>query len=307
MFFGLLQAYKSQSQGLYAPLDKGCSDDEDTEALPIRQNGRSQLIKRLLLVFVVAQVIFLPVGAVLWYLGRDEPMNRALKDVSFYSPLLNRINIPLALRFDEPQTIVGGSGDMTWGAQPNPEIDKMWADITTESAIAVTESDIVGMNKDPSVAVQLPEQYHFGDEKTYLGHALVFHRLHCLNYIRKALYKDYYYPNGTEEIPMHEHHIAHCIAMVLDHITCAGDPGVYGKLIQVYQWYEHTEIPLPDANTWGKCWDFKGFRKEFDKIALRDLNPHEMFKPPGAKSVKERNNLQEIIYQTRQKQPSRSI
>ncbi|GJC88467.1 hypothetical protein ColLi_11305 [Colletotrichum liriopes] len=60
--------------------------------------------------------------------------------------------------------------------------------------------------------------------------------------------------------------------MVLDHITCAGDPGVY-------------DVPLPDANTWGKCWDFNGFRKEFDKIALRDVNPLEMLKPPGVNLV----------------------
>lgn len=67
---------------------------------------------------------------------------------------------------------------------------------------------------------------------------------------------------------------------------------------EVYQWYEHTEIPLPDANTWGKCWDFGAFRKEFDKIALKDFTPFQLQKPPGAKSVKEHNNLQEIIYKT---------
>ncbi|TQN64753.1 hypothetical protein CSHISOI_10745 [Colletotrichum shisoi] len=70
--------------------------------------------------------------------------------------------------------------------------------------------------------------------------------------------------------------------MALDHITCAGDPGVY-------------DIPLPDANTWGKCWDFKQFRKDFDKIALKDLSPFQMVKPPGAKSVTEHNNLQGVI------------
>ncbi|OLN90182.1 hypothetical protein CCHL11_09788 [Colletotrichum chlorophyti] len=212
--------------------------------------------------------------------------------IDYPAPLLNRIKVPLALRFDEPQTVVGGTGGMTWGAQPNPEIDKMWEEIVSESIIPVTASDIIAMKKDPSVSVMLPEQYHFGNEKTYLARGLVFHRLHCLNYIRKALYKDYYYPNGTEEVPMHKYHIAHCIAMVLDHLTCAGDPGVY-----VFQWYDHMEIPLPDVNTWGKCWDFSAFQRDYDKIALKDVNPLKMFKPPGVKSVREHNNLQEVIYQ----------
>ncbi|KAK1977176.1 hypothetical protein LZ30DRAFT_803666, partial [Colletotrichum cereale] len=215
------------------------------------------------------------------------------------APLLNRVKVPLTLRFDEPQIISGGEGDMTWGAQPNPKIDKMWEELATESVIPVTESEIIAMKKDPSVAVMLPEKYHLENEKTYLAHALVFHRLHCLDYIRKALYKDYYYPNGTENVPMHEYHIAHCIAMVLNHITCSGDPGVY-----VYQWYDHTDVPLPDANTWGKCWDFNGFRKEFEKVAVTDLNPLEMVKPSGVKSVTEHNNLQEVIYQWRVNNPS---
>ncbi|KZL82654.1 tat pathway signal sequence protein [Colletotrichum incanum] len=281
MRFGWLQTSIQESKAKYAPLDRECNDDEDVDTFSIHRKGHFQTVKRLFQVFFIVQVILLPAGAALWYMRRQEPMNKYLKEVSSYSPLLNRINVPLTLRFDEPQTIDGGDGDMTWGAQPNPEIDKMWEELTTESVIPVTESEIVAMQKDPSVAVMLPEQYHLGNEKTYLAHALVFHQLHCLNYIRKALYKNYYYPNGTDEVPMHEHHIAHCIAMVLDHITCAGDPGVY-------------YVPLPDANTWGKCWDFNGFRKEFDKIALTDLNPLEMLKPPGVKSVTEHNNLQEI-------------
>ncbi|TIC94276.1 hypothetical protein CH35J_009805 [Colletotrichum higginsianum] len=298
MAHGLFWNAVPKSEAEYAPLDQGCSCDEDEGAdrFPTRRSGWSQTTKRLVQVFVVSQLIVLPAGAVIWWLNRQAPMNMYLKKVSSYSPLLNQIEIPMTLRFDEPQTLSGGGGgDMTWGSRPNQEIDRMWEEITSESSIPVTESDVIAMKKDPSVAAMLPEEYQTGNEKTYLGHALVFHRLHCLNYIRKALYKDYYYPNGTEEVPMHEHHIAHCIAMVLDHITCAGDPGVY-----VYQWYDHTDIPLPDANTWGKCWDFKQFRKDFDKIALKDLNPFQMVKPPGAKSVTEHNNLQEVIYKTAQ-------
>ncbi|KAF9873148.1 hypothetical protein CkaCkLH20_09311 [Colletotrichum karsti] len=281
----------------YVPLNKRCtcgSEDDDAESLQIYSKGHYKTTKAILKICIATHVMMIAVGAVLWVAWHRQPLNQRLKDVSFYSPLLDRIEIPLTVRFDEPQVISGGSGDMTWGSYPNTEIDEMWEGLASEATIPVTEAEIIALRKDPSVAVMLPEEYHLGNEKTYLAHALIFHRLHCLDYIRKAVYKEYYYKNGTESVPMHAEHIAHCLAMILDHLTCAGDPGVY-----VYQWYEHTEIPLPDANTWGKCWDFESFRQKFDNIALKKVNPFSMSKPLGAKTVKEHNNLQEIIYRTR--------
>ncbi|TDZ30922.1 hypothetical protein C8035_v001987 [Colletotrichum spinosum] len=301
MFSKLCRTVSQKREPEYAPLDKRYIEDDDPDVPPMPECSRCKTNKRLLKILMLTHLVLLPAGAAWWYVGRPEPLNKALKAISFYSPLLDRIEIPTTLRFDEPQRLAGGSGDMTWGSEPNPEIDEMWEDITNEAIIPVTEAEVIALKKDPSVAVMLPEEYRINNEKTYLGHALVFHRLHCLDYIRKAVYKDYYYPNGTDEVPMHAQHVAHCMAMILDHLTCAGDPGIY-----LYQWYEHTEIPLPDANTWGKCWDFKKFRKEFDKVALKDFSPFQLRKPPGAKSVTEHNNLQEIIYKTHSKHAHRS-
>ncbi|KAF6825096.1 hypothetical protein CPLU01_10464 [Colletotrichum plurivorum] len=292
MIFNMHHAFRKTAEVRYVPVDKQYSEDEETE-IPIQRPGHYNAAKKFLKIFVVSHIFLLAVGSASWYMWRHRPLNKSLKETSFYSPLLDKIQIPYHLRFNEPQTLAGSDWDMTWGSAPNPEIDEMWEGITNEATIPLTEAEVLGLKKDPSVAVTLPEEYHRDGEKTYLGHALVFHRLHCLDYIRKALYKDYYYPNGTGTVPMHSYHIAHCLAMILDHVTCAGDPGVY-----VYQWYEHTEIPLPDANTWGKCWDFGAFRKEFDQVALKNFTPFQLRKPPGAKSVTEHNNLQEIIYQT---------
>ncbi|KAH0438428.1 hypothetical protein CcaCcLH18_03415 [Colletotrichum camelliae] len=301
MILNTYRAFTKTTEAQYAPLDKECGEEDGMELALLDRDRHSYTwtTKQVIKAFVVIHFVLFSTAVAFWYVWHEQPINKSLEDISFYSPLLDRIDIPYVLRFDQPQTIKGGDGDMTWGSQPNPDIDKMWEEITTEATIPVTAAEIIAMKKDPSVAVMLPDQYHLNNEKTYLAHALVFHRLHCLDYIRKALYKDYYYPNGTEQVPMHGHHIAHCLAMILDHITCAGDPGVY-----VYQWYEHTEIPLPDANTWGKCWDFGAFRNKFDKIVLKNFSPFDLRKPDGAKSVTEQNNLQEIIYQTRNPKPN---
>ncbi|KAF3802771.1 hypothetical protein GCG54_00014005 [Colletotrichum gloeosporioides] len=299
MILNTYRGFTNNTEAQYAPLDKDCGEEDGIELATLDRHDHTWTTKQVIKIFTVTHLIVFSMAAGFWFLWREQPINKSLKDISFYSPLLDRIDIPYVLRFDQPQTIKGGNGDMTWGSQPNPEIDKMWEGITTEATIPVTAAEIISMRKDPSVAVMLPKEYHIDNEQTYLAHALVFHRLHCLDYIRKALYKDYYYPNGTEQLPMHGHHIAHCLAMILDHITCAGDPGLY-----IYQWYEHTEIPLPDANTWGKCWDFGAFRNNFDKIALKNFSPFDLRKPDGVKSVTEQNNLQEIIYQTRNPKPN---
>lgn len=85
------------------------------------------------------------------------------------------------------------------------------------------------MRKDPDVVAKLPEEFWEGGEERYVAKAAAFHNLHCLDYLRKTAYRDYYWPNGTDGVPFHDTHVSHCVMVLMEHLTCAPDPGVFRK------------------------------------------------------------------------------
>ena len=85
------------------------------------------------------------------------------------------------------------------------------------------------MRKDPEVVAKLPEEFWVDGEERYVAKAAAFHNLHCLDYLRRTLYKDYYWPNGTDGVPFHDTHVSHCVMVLMEHLTCAPDPGVFRK------------------------------------------------------------------------------
>lgn len=86
------------------------------------------------------------------------------------------------------------------------------------------------MRKDPDVVAKLPEEFWVDGEERYVAKASAFHNLHCLDYLRRTLYKDYYWPNGTDSVPFHDTHVSHCVMVLMEHLTCAPDTGVFRKL-----------------------------------------------------------------------------
>lgn len=97
------------------------------------------------------------------------------------------------------------------------------------------------MRKDPDVVAKLPEQFWVDGEERYVAKAAAFHNLHCLDYLRKTVYKDYYWPNGTDSVPFHDTHVSHCVMVLMEHLTCAPDPGVFRKCT----WINPLPLSLP--------------------------------------------------------------
>lgn len=126
----------------------------------------------------------------------------------------------------------GDGGDTAlWRGPPSDELDEAWERLIPDRPIfPITKADILAMNKDPSVAVKMPKNYWREDgEQTFMAKPSAFHNLHCLDYVRRTVYKDYYWPNGTDDVPFHDTHVTHCIMLLKEHLTCAPDPGVTGK------------------------------------------------------------------------------
>lgn len=194
------------------------------------------------------------------------------------APLLNSIEIPAVYRESYAQYQVG-VGPQIFLQEPSEKTDAAWERLIAENSFAIKESDIVAMRKDPSVAVKLPRKYDIDGEQAYMAKASIFHDIHCLDYIRKTAYQEYYFPNGTDDVPFHDYHLAHCTMILLEHLTCAGDPSFH-----VYQWMDEFDEPVTDTNVWRKCWDFETVLEEHNVRAIHDLEASDLKKPAGQKS-----------------------
>ncbi|WQF90525.1 Putative mycotoxin biosynthesis protein UstYa [Colletotrichum destructivum] len=239
--------------------------------------------------FIVSFLFFqIGVGSLFLAWHHSHRFNARFKDISMHSPLLDRIQIPLVPRKSYAQ--YGMGGPEIWRAEPSEEVDKAWERVTAEYLFPVKESDIKAMRKDPSVVVPMPENHKIDGETTYMAKSAVYHNIHCLDYIRKAVYHDHYYPNGTDDNPFHAYHTAHCIMILFEHLTCSGDPGVY-----LFRWMEEFNRPIADTNIWRQCWDFETVMEEHNEKAVKDMTETDVRKPHGVKSVPAPDGVMNII------------
>lgn len=229
----------------------------------------------------------------------DDHINEALKKVSLHSmislsmqldredaidkvsgPLLDRLEVSLTDRMsyaqygDSLKIMLGEPG--IWRKPPSPEVDAAWTRITPEHIWPVTREDIVRMLKDPEVVPKLPPQY---GPDAYVGKALAFHHIHCLNSLRKAIHKDYYWPDGNPD-PLFELHTGHCTQALLEHLMCLPDPGIY-----LYRWMGEYPVPVADTNIWSKCWDFDGLLELYSEMAITNITENDLEKPANVPTV----------------------
>lgn len=129
---------------------------------------------------------------------------------------------------------------------PSPEVDKAWTDLYN-----------FGVSRVPkAIADRLVNSTYRipGDEQHYVVQLDVFHQLHCLNMIRKALYPDYYPemrpdPNNLEDL-----HWNHCIESLRQSLTCSADISPL-----VWQWVDRVKQVKIVGNIAHTC-------RNYDKI-----------------------------------------
>lgn len=99
------------------------------------------------------------------------------------------------------------------------EADRAWGELYNHTIMKIPKSE----------AVLLPNKtYPILDEPGYyLGGLDVFHQLHCLNNVRRALHRDRY-ANDTD---LDEEHVSHCVDTIRQSLMCNADISV-----NVWQW-----------------------------------------------------------------------
>ncbi|ETI25970.1 hypothetical protein G647_02747 [Cladophialophora carrionii CBS 160.54] len=118
--------------------------------------------------------------------------------------------------FDENKTMFVPNPDpVRYVGPPSPEIDKNWEKLTWGRYFLITEEEARA-----SWGEEI-EEYWDEQRGGYVTGLDVFHTLHCLDNMRKALHPEYYGDGKANK--NHDMHQDHCIEHMRQFIMCSGD------------------------------------------------------------------------------------
>ncbi|KAK3998065.1 hypothetical protein QBC44DRAFT_386294 [Cladorrhinum sp. PSN332] len=130
---------------------------------------------------------------------------------------------------------------------PTPERDALWEDLYNFGVSQVPgESAAKLVNKTVPIPDLLPDRY-------YAVELDIFHQLHCLNMIRKRLYREYYPP---DEEMMGMEHIEHCYDSLRQSLMCSVDVTPLP-----WQWVEKDQQAKVVGRVLHTCRDFEAVKK----------------------------------------------
>ncbi|KAJ8093826.1 hypothetical protein PM082_009689 [Marasmius tenuissimus] len=169
--------------------------------------ARSASPRRLILLLTVLSLSNAISVALLWFRGAEW---KHPESQSPYSPVTHLI---------EYQTVTFATGTSEYTGTPSPEMDRRWEDLYRSSVTRISQSDAEHLG--------LPELSNSGPDE-YVLTLDVFHQVHCLDMLRKAVHSEYY--------PLLESsHVEHCIEHLRQAILCSADVSPI-----VYRWNSET-------------------------------------------------------------------
>ncbi|KAI1099047.1 hypothetical protein F4804DRAFT_345812 [Jackrogersella minutella] len=140
--------------------------------------------------------------------------------------------------------------------EPSPEIDKAWNMLLYGSVVDLSPELAGKMN-----SITWKEL----DGELYRTGLDVFHQLHCLDYIRKALYPDYYPQEDITRLFMM--HVEHCIDYIRQALMCAAD----STPVRL-QWRKESHHLIPKFDMYHTCRNFEMLKDFSNQHALELYN-----------------------------------
>ncbi|KAF2803238.1 uncharacterized protein BDZ99DRAFT_169394 [Mytilinidion resinicola] len=114
--------------------------------------------------------------------------------------------------------------DSPYDQPPSPATDLAWDDLLSSQFIRASPAELAAQHENLTHRVQLPN----GD---YMGSLGVWHQLHCLDILRKAVHMDYYRHHLTNishaDVVFAVEHYDHCIGTLRRAVMCHADVGLY--------------------------------------------------------------------------------
>ncbi|KAI3342535.1 hypothetical protein F4824DRAFT_512270 [Ustulina deusta] len=116
-----------------------------------------------------------------------------------------------------------------WNQEPSDELDAIWTDLLRALNIRITSNEMNFLKENKSNRVQVTGGNRQSDHD-YVGVLGVYHHLHCLNNLRRAIHWDYYGPrmSGLKHLEgLSREHSDHCIDTIRQALMCHANTGVY--------------------------------------------------------------------------------
>ncbi|TDZ19358.1 hypothetical protein Cob_v007661 [Colletotrichum orbiculare MAFF 240422] len=191
-----------------------------------------------------------------WYQAPTKPavsVQDHWKATSFYSPILERFDIPRITRTTNG-TLYDTNPPSILRQRVGREADDEWHRIGDHVwPLIITADDVRKLGKDPGVAVKVPEALGYGAD-AYLAQTEVFHHLHCLDMIRRELSYEHYYEHTEGPKPggaQHRAHVGHCFDVLAQALKCTSSADMI-----TFNWVDKWEQPFPDFMNRKVCRDF---------------------------------------------------
>ncbi|KAI0123234.1 hypothetical protein BJ170DRAFT_675069 [Xylariales sp. AK1849] len=165
---------------------------------------------------------------------------------SSYSPLLDLV------KYHDYQFEAELGAKNIYKGHPRPELDEAWHRVGDIHPISMEDKFRGVLNKTHS-GIPYPEEQGGG----IMVEIEVFHQLHCLNFLRKVIYADYYSRPENRPVTFEVsdellfNHVDHCVDYLRQVLMCASDVTPVTS-----NWVHSHHSPHPDFNTMHKCRNF---------------------------------------------------
>ncbi|GAB7353816.1 hypothetical protein MBLNU459_g4192t1 [Dothideomycetes sp. NU459] len=127
---------------------------------------------------------------------------------------------------------------------PSPELDAAWSELLSPMNVRTSNEELRRMNKS-SIAL--------GDGSGFMAVLDVYHRLHCVKYLRHYIHAEYY---NVSDLYIPEH-VDHCLDSIRQALMCNPDLSLV-----TFDWLPDYEKPWPNFDgkhecaDWGKVHDW---------------------------------------------------
>ncbi|KAI0187900.1 hypothetical protein EV127DRAFT_435571 [Xylaria flabelliformis] len=190
-------------------------DDRLAEAQSLKPAGPSakkynfqRWRKVLLQISTVVNIVFLLVNLCL-FIGL---LKRSYKSSAHHSPLYSPAQGAVVF---ESRPVDGLAEGSIYAGYPNSESDAAWNALMEGINLKILPEEMSQLDQG---------SLELKDGTGYLGTLGVYHELHCIKRIRRWIYRDYYYPNATDdEYNERMTHAEHCLEFIRQAAMCHGD------------------------------------------------------------------------------------
>ncbi|KAJ7446319.1 hypothetical protein FB451DRAFT_1567858 [Mycena latifolia] len=173
-------------------------------------------------------------------------------------PAAPRLYSPVQHLLEETITIypLGFGTDLSPFQVPSsPGLDAAWDDLYNFGISRIPKDEAALL---PNKTSPIP-----GDPGFYIAELDVFHELHCLNMIRKALDPEYYPDWNIKAVERAREHVSHCVDWIRQAIMCHSDTSVI-----VWQWNTRYNQSTPRARVPHTCRNFEPIQEWGRRNAL---------------------------------------